>query len=145
MIPCTDFIPAYSELFKYLEEKKGVEAVDDFWNYLSDNFLDNLRDLVTEHGIRGCWLYWSHTLNEEAADFTMWIDEEKGEFGIDMHQCPSKGRLLSLEHVEPYHDYCRHCDVLYRRVLEPLGYECTTDLTDVDRAACSFIIRKKSD
>ncbi|MBN2310263.1 MAG: hypothetical protein JXR94_14910 [Candidatus Hydrogenedentes bacterium] len=142
MISCTDFIPAYSELFKFLEQKGGQEAVHDFWNYLSDRFLTNLRDLVAEHGIRGCWLYWSHTLNEEAADFTMELDEEAGEFSITMHQCPSKGRLLACSHLEPYHDYCGHCAILYKRVLEPLGYEYAIDLSEVDRAACRVVVRK---
>ncbi len=105
MISCTEFIAAYSELFKYLEKRGGKEAVLDFWNYLSDNFLGNLHDLVVENGIRGCWLYWSHTLNEEAADFTMELDEEAGEFRIIMHHCPSKGRLIEWKHVEPYPDY----------------------------------------
>ena len=112
MLPCSDFIPAYSELFKFLEARGGREAVEDFWNDLSDRFLGNLRELVREHGLRGCWLYWSHTLNEEAADFTMELDEEAGRFQIAMHHCPSMGRLLELEHLEPYADYCRHCDVL---------------------------------
>ena len=143
MISCTDFIPAYSELFKYLEKRGGREAVVDFWNHLSDHFLNNLRELVVEHGIRGCWLYWSHTLNEEAADFTMELDEEAGRFSIVMHQCPSKGLLLALDHVEPYHDYCGHCDVLYRRVLEPLGFECSCDLSETDSARCSFVVRDR--
>ncbi|MBN2294738.1 MAG: hypothetical protein JXM70_20080 [Pirellulales bacterium] len=143
MISCTEFIPAYSEMFKFLQRCGGVEAVDSFWEYLADNFLDNLRDLVKEHGIRGCWMYWSHTLNEEAADFTMTIDDEAGEFEIIMHHCPSKGRLLELNHVEPYHDYCRHCDVIYARVLEPLGYSCTADMSECKQARCRFTVRKK--
>lgn len=143
MISCTDFIPAYSELFKYLEKRGGKEAVVGFWEYLSDNFLNNLRDLVEKNGIRGCWMYWSHTLNEEAADFTMTLDEEQGEFIIDMHKCPSKGRLLELKHVEPYHDYCAHCDLLYRRVLEPLGYEYEYDSSGIDKASCRLIVRRK--
>ncbi len=143
MISCTEFIPAYSELFKFLEEKGGREAVLDFWNDLSDNFLTNLRDLVKEHGIRGCWLYWSHTLNEEAADFTMEFEEEAGEFIIEMHRCPSRGRLNELEHIEPYHDYCGHCAVLYARVLEPLGYEYTMDMSQVDKATCRCMVRPK--
>ncbi len=142
MIPCTEFIPAYSELFKYLEKKGGRAAVDDFWNYLSDNFLDNLRDLVTEHGIRGCWMYWTHTLNEEAADFTMEVDDEAQEFKISMHGCPSKGLLLNTKHIEPYYDYCGHCDVLYRRVLEPMGYTYDFDASECDKAKCSITIRK---
>ena len=145
MISCTEFIPAYSELFRYLEERGGEAEVVRFWEHLSDNFLHNLRDLVAEHGLRGCWMYWSHTLNEEAADFTMELDEDAGEFSITMHHCPSKGLLLNLEHMEAYHDYCGHCDVLYRRVLEPMGYECTCDLSRVDEAKCSFVIRQKGD
>lgn len=88
-------------------------------------------------------MYWSHTLNEEAADFTMTIDDEAEEFRIEMHRCPSKGRLMELDHVEPYHDYCGHCDVLYRRVLEPMGFECVADLSECDQARCSFVVRPK--
>ena len=33
--------------------------------------------------------------------------------------------------------------VLYRRVLEPLGYECVTDLSEVDQAKCSVLLRRK--
>ena len=143
MISCTEFIPAYSELFTYLEARGGRQAVLDFWYYLSDNFLGNLANAVKAHGIRGCLLYWSRTLNEEAADFTMTLDEEAGEFSIVMHHCPSKGRLLEYAHFAPYHDYCGHCDVLYRRVLEPLGFECLTDLTQCDKARCSVVIRTK--
>ncbi|MHB9126242.1 MAG: hypothetical protein ACYC4F_09880 [Armatimonadota bacterium] len=143
MISCTDFIPAYSELFKYLEDRVGTEAVDDFWNYLSDNVLGNLKSLVEENGIRGCWRYWSHTLNEEAADFTMELDEEAGEFKIVMHDCPSKGRLLKEKHIQPYHDYCRHCDVIYRPILESLGYEYIYDLSESDKAKCAMTIRRQ--
>jgi hypothetical protein len=87
-------------------------------------------------------MYWSHTLNEEAADFTMELDEEVGEFKIIMHNCPSKGRLLNFTHIEPYHNYCGHCGVLYRRVLEPMGYIYEYDMSNVDRAACALTIRK---
>lgn len=143
MIACTDFIPAYSELFKFLEQRGGKDAVEGFWHDISDRFLTNLRDLVAEHGIRGCWLYWNHTLNEEAADFTMELDEEAGRFRIEMHHCPSMGRLIQLEHVEPYQDYCRHCDVLYRRVLEPMGYRYEIDMSQCRQARCSLTITKQ--
>jgi len=143
MISCTEFIPAYSELFKFLEKKGGEQAVLDFWHFLSDTYLTSLKNLVAEHGIRGCWMYWSKTLNEEAADFTMELDEEAGELSITMHHCPSKGRLLALKHLKPYGNYCRHCDVLYRRVLEPLGFEYQIDLSRADRARCRVTVKAK--
>ena len=61
-----------------------------------------------------------------------------------MHRCPSMGRLLELEQVEPYHDYCGHCDVLYRRVLEPLGYRCEVDLSRCRQAACTLTVTRVS-
>lgn len=143
MISCTEFIPAYSELFGFLERKGGRKAVDEFWNYLSDTFLGNLRDHVSAKGIRGCWDYWSHTLNEEAADFVMELNEETGEFSIAMRACPSKGALLKIGHITPYHDYCAHCDALYRRVLEPLGYEYDIDRSQVDKARCKLVVKAR--
>ena len=141
MISCTEFIPAYSELFKYIEQKRNKGAVIEFWNYLSDAFLTNLKDLVETNGIRGCWMYWSQALSEEAADFTMELDEDAGEFSIAMHHCPSKGKLLEYKHIEPYRDYCEHCDVLYRRVLEPLGFKYEIDLSQTDKAQCHITVK----
>lgn len=144
MISCTQFIPAYSEFFKFLEAKDGKQAVIQFWEYLSDRYLkESLQAEVRENGIRGCWNYWSHSLNEEAADFTMELDEEAGVFTIRMHHCPSKGMLLGLEHMEPYHDYCGHCDLLYRRVLEPLGFRYEYDMSGCGEARCQVTITRK--
>jgi hypothetical protein len=145
MISCTEFIPAYSALFQALEDRGGVAAVEAFWDYLSEEYLGTLRDLVAEHGIRGCWLYWSHTLREEAADFTMTLDEEQGVFVIDMHVCPSKGRLLATPHFTPYPDYCRHCDRLYRNILAPLGYDYELELSHCDEASCRLVVRREED
>lgn len=136
MISCTEFIPAYSELFRYIDKRGGYDKVVNYWKHISEAGLGQLESLVKENGIRGCYMYWSHTLNEEAADFTMTLDEENGVFTIDMHYCPSKGRLLEFDHFDPYERYCDHCDVLYRNVLEPLGYVYETDYTNIDRAAC---------
>ena len=143
MISCTEFIPAYSELFKFLEKKGGKEAVVDFWKYLSEKYLtDSLKKSVEEEGIKGCFTYWNHTLNEEAADFEMILCEEKGEFTIEMFKCPSKSLLLETDHIEPYKDYCEHCDWLYRLILEPLGYSYETDLSKCGEAKCKLIIKK---
>jgi ATP-dependent helicase YprA (DUF1998 family) len=143
MISCTEFIPAYSELFNYLHERGGKEAVVRFWQNLSDAFLTNLRDLAASKGLAGCYEYWSRTLCEEAADFRMVLDEEKDIFTIEMRRCPSKGRLLEIDSITPYPGYCEHCDVLYRRVLEPLGFEYDIDLSQSDHARCLLTVKKK--
>ena len=144
MISCTEFIPAYSELFKFLHAQGGKDEVIRFWEHLSDSLLTNLRDLAAAKGVAGCFEYWSHTLTEEAADFRMVVDEEKGVLETEMRHCPSMGRLNELKHIEPYEHYCEHCDTLYRRVLEPLGFEYHIDLSTCKEARCKLSLKKKN-
>ena len=144
MISCTEFIPAYSELFTYLENKLGRGEVDRFWTHLfkPDGKGIPLVNHVKEEGIRGCFTYWAKSLNEEAADFTMYLNEKAGWFMIKMHRCPSKGRLLSLKDtigITPYHDYCLHCDH-YREAVAKAGLEYLYNFEGIDRASCSIII-----
>lgn len=144
MISCTEFIPAYSELFTFLENEYGRAEVDKFWTYLfePDGKGIPLVNFVKKEGIRGCFSYWSGSLNEEAADFDMYLNEKAGWFMIDMHHCPSKGRLLKLEKeigIVPYHDYCLHCDH-YRQAVKSVGLEYHYDFRNTDHAACTNMI-----
>lgn len=144
MISCTEFIPAYSELFSYLDEKFGRKEVDRFWRYLfqPDGKGIPLINHVQKEGIRGCFTYWAGSLNEEAADFTMYLNEKRGFFMLDMHQCPSKGRLLQLKEdigITPYYDYCLHCDS-YRSAVERIGLKYIYNFRGVDKASCSILI-----
>ena len=104
--------------------------------------LNLIRDLAEKKGLAGCFEYWSHTLNEEAADFRMSLDEENSIFEIEMRYCPSMGRLLEEKHMEPYKFYCEHCDILYRMVLEPLGFKYEIDLSKCNQAKCKLMVRK---
>ena len=123
MISCTEFIPLYSELFKYLEELGGHEEVVRYWEYISDTYVaELLGSAVSGKGLRGCWEYWAKSLSEEACDFRMELDEPEGTFSIDMRRCPSRGMLNALSHMEPYYDYCGHCAVLYSRQLKKIRH-----------------------
>ena len=144
MISCTEFIPSYSELFSYLEDNYGRAEVDAFWKYLfvPDGKGIPLISFVEKEGIRGCWSYWAGTLNEEAADFTMWLNEKRGFYYSVMRKCPSKGRLLQLKDeigITPYHDYCLHCDS-YRSAVEKVGLKYIYNFDGIDEAACSMLI-----
>jgi len=144
MISCTEFIPCYSELFTHLEEKYGRDEVDRFWEYLFKPTGEGipLINFLKEEGIRGCWSYWAGTLNEEAADFTMYLNEKRGFYMDIMHRCPSKGRLLELKEeigIEPYPDYCLHCDH-YRAAIEKVGLKYIFNFIGTDQAACSELV-----
>lgn len=143
MISCTEFIPAYSEGFKFIESFGGREDLEKFWAELSHLYLrDSLDKSIAEEGLKGCYSYWSHSLNEEAADFTMSLDEEKGEFCLQMHLCPSQKMLLDLKHIAPYPSYCDHCSALYRPVVEKYGLSYQEEI-DAANASCQITIKKK--
>lgn len=144
MISCTEFIPAYSELFSFIEELSGRSGVDDFWTYLFEPTGEGipLINHIKEEGIKGCFTYWKGSLNEEAADFTMYLNEKAGWFMLKMHHCPSKGRLLELKDelgITPYPDYCLHCDH-YRSAVTKAGLEYLYNFEGVENASCSIII-----
>lgn len=144
MISCTEFIPSYSELFKYIDHRYGYSAVQAFWTYLftPDGKGIPLVNFVKKEGLRGCLNYWMGTLKEEASDVTLTLNEKQGWYKMDMHYCPSKGRLLKLRDelgIEPYKHYCDHCDH-YRAALNLGGLDWIYDFTGTDHAACSNII-----
>ena len=147
MISCTVFIPLYSEFFKYLEKRDGHNAVMDYWIHISDK---NIGDKTNPNslaykceklgGYEGAVAYWGHTLTEEACDLLRIYNKEKGFIYSHMRHCPSRGMLNELSHVEPYHDYCQHCNVIYRPVLEKYGLTSRRDNSWVDNAECRSII-----
>lgn len=150
MISCTEFIPLYSEFFKYLEKRGGHDAVMEYWIYISDNSIgdkSNPNSLISfierDGGFLGAVNYWNHTLTEEASDLYSIVDLDKKYYYKHMRHCPSRGRLNSLEHIEPYHDYCEHCNVIYSRVLEKYGIVFERDHSKVDRAECFSLLYEK--
>lgn len=150
MISCTEFIPLYSEFFKYLEARGGHDAVMDYWIHISDysiGDLSNPNSLAYKcekfGGFEGAKAYWGHTLTEEACDLLN-IHDLKNRFTYEhMRHCPSRGMLNSLEHIEPYYDYCEHCNVIYARVLEKYGIEYIRDDSTKANAECRSILYEK--
>lgn len=143
MISCTDFIPAYSELFSFLDENYGRGEVEKFWEYLfkPDGKGIPLINFAKKDGLRGCWNYSNGTLSEEAADCTRYFSESNGWIKNEMHYCPSKGRLLELEReigLVPYYGYCDHCNY-YQASYNEVGLMQIRDHTHVDEAKCTSI------
>ena len=144
MISCTEFIAAYSELFRFLDDKYGRAEVDKLWEFLFAPTGKGipLINFVKRDGIKGCVDYWSGTLTEESADVTFIYNLKDGWLYKEMHHCPSKGRLLALKEthgIEPYRDYCDHCDY-YRAALEKEGLTWIRNHLAVGEAGCSSLI-----
>ena len=143
MISCTEFIPLYSEFFKYLEKRGGHDAVMDYWIHISDTFIGDITNpnslaykCEKLGGFEGAVAYWGHTLTEEACDLFEIEDRNEKVKYSHMRHCPSRGMLNALSHVEPYYDYCSHCNVIYARVLEKYGVVYERDNSEIEHAEC---------
>jgi len=143
MISCTEFIPLYSEFFKYLEKHSGSDAVMEYWIHISDTVIGNKSNpnslaykCEKYGGFDGAIAYWGHTLTEEACDLLEMEDHKNKVKYSHMRRCPSRGMLNELSHVQPYHDYCSHCNVIYARVLEKYGIVYERDNSEVANAEC---------
>lgn len=136
MISCTEFIPAYSELFKYIDETSGRQAVYDFWNSLFQPKNSPLNHLIPKYGkMGGCWENWYVVFTEEACDNTMLNNEAEGYQACCMHHCPSKGRFKKLGYLEPFEEYCKHCDS-YQIVFDKYGIQSQMDYRGNEDAKC---------
>lgn len=138
MISCTEFIPAYSELFKFIDQKSGRQAVYDYWNWLFQPEKSPLNDLLAEHGMMGIWKNWYVVYTEEACDNTMIQNLREGWHASCMHSCPSKGRFDKLGYMEPFDEYCKHCEC-YDITFKKYGIESVGDSRGEDRASCRGI------
>ena len=150
MISCTEFIPLYSEFFKFLQKKDGTDAVMKYWIHISDTSIGdktNPNSLAYKcemlGGYEGAKAYWGHTLTEEACDLYEITNDKLKYYYSHMRHCPSRGMLNALEHVTPYHNYCEHCNVIYSRVLEKYGIVYERDHSKIDNAECSSILYEK--
>ena len=140
MISCTEFIWAYNELFKYLEEKDCEQQVIEFWKGISDEFLENLREYIREDGLEGMHKYWSHTLGEEGGRWHLTLHDDA--FIIDMHECPSAKKIHESGRVEPYEKYCEHCKWLYPPLIREFGYDVNYDIISCERGQCRMTVKK---
>ena len=139
MISCTEYIPAYSELFKFMDRRSGRQAVYDYWARFFDPKEFPLGRQVARSGLKGCFDYWEVIFSEEACDSTMIYNEAEGWLTMCMHACPSKGRFQKLGYLEPFDEYCRHCDG-YDAIVAAYGLKRYTDYRGTDRAACRMLI-----
>lgn len=147
MISCTEFIPLYSEFFKYLDKRGGYDAVLQYWYHISDT---SLGDKTNPHsmasfmerlgGFEGARAYWGHTTSEEACDMCGILNLQERYSYSQMNYCPSRAMLNELKHIEPYEHYCEHCKIIYSRVLEKYGVVYERDHSHVHEARCSSLL-----
>lgn len=137
-----DYIVAYNETFRYVEERFGSAALKDMFSAISDQWCVHLDECVRRGGIGGCMEYWGGgenggTLGREKAACTISIKD--GVFSIEMNECPSVKELRERG-KEPYAGkttYCDHCRALYAPVLGRYGLSFDVDIRYGEDGSCT--------
>ena len=139
MISSNEFILFYNEMFKYLDNEFGKKEVQKLWEGIKNTYCKKIDDLIGKKGLKGMYEYWSKTLKEEGGKYHITLTDN--EFIIDMHYCPSVGKLLNT-HVEPYYDYCGHCTALFKEIIVKHGFEYNYYIINKNKGECRLHVRK---
>ena len=121
MICDETFIEFYNETFKFINDACGQDRLEDYWLKINNIVLGDLLALLKEKGLLGAYEYWSKTLNAEGAKFELQFLNDR--LTLRMWECPS---IKCLK--EPYRDYCKHCDVMYRPIFKEAGFKYTIEV-----------------
>lgn len=141
MIGCYDFCGHYDWTFEWLRKKGGEELVREYWREaIASDSQQHAMELISREGIEGMKKYWGHTLDEEAAGYTMTATDHV--YRIDMHRCPSKGFLISNGIVQ-FADYCDHCIGWIGPIMEKAGF--VVDHEHNHQGQCWWEMRKADD
>ncbi|MFV0338730.1 MAG: hypothetical protein ACK5LK_10880 [Chthoniobacterales bacterium] len=140
MIGTYDFCGHYEWTFDWLEKQGGEKLLREYWDEaISQDSQRHARALIAQ-GIEGMKKYWTHTLDEEAADYAFTADDKH--FRADMHACPSKGFLIK-NGLEQHHDYCDHCMGWIGPAMKDSGF--VIDHEHNHHGKCWWEFRKKDD
>lgn len=120
MVVAPNFVVAYGKLFDFLCRQGGTEEVKNFCILFSDCIAKEITEKIQARGLSGAFEHWGFTLPREGATCKITLDVKEGlqVLDIQMYNCPSVKQLDT-----PNKLYCSHCDTLYRRILEQLGYD----------------------
>jgi len=141
MLGCYDFCGHYDWTFEWLRQQGGESLMRAYWEEaIAGDSQRHAADLIEELGFEGMRKYWAHTLEEEAAGYT--LTEGDQVIRIDMHDCPSKGFLLQ-NNISHSPDYCDHCIGWIGPVMEKSGF--TIDHEHNHCGKCWWEMRRTSD
>ncbi len=139
MIPSDHFVKFYNEVFKFLE-RKGPEAIAEYYRTISRHQESHCLKLFTEKGLQGMYEYWSKIKIEENCDCDMWFDGPDV-LKFAMHGCPSLGKVLDND-AGASAIYCNHCPGWVLPIMTKAGFYCVYDLVATDIPRCQMAIFK---
>ena len=103
MIPSDHFVRFYNEVFKFLDERDGLQP---YYEEISRHQELHCLEQFRSKGLQGVYEYYQKIRVEENCVLDMKL--EKDRMVSTMERCPSLSKVLDCD-AEPCVKYCEHC------------------------------------
>lgn len=126
----------YNLLFKMAEEDYGYSELEKMWETMALT-LNELNTLVSKKQIDGCLEYWKPKV-EKWKDATIRQAPNSKMIVMTIPECPAMKAIDNPSQV-----YCKHCEVMYNKILRPYNIRFRTLKLNKDNKGCLTVIEQK--
>ena len=130
MIPSDHFVRFYNEVFKFLDEKGGLQA---YYEEIGRHQELHCLELFRGKGLRGVYEYYRKIYKEENCEGDLIFNGH--ELIIGMSRCPSLSKALDND-AGVCRKYCLHCPGWTGRLYAKAGLYQVFDLMGLDNPQC---------
>ena len=130
MIPSDHFVRFYNEVFKFLDERNGLEP---YYEAVSRKVDIGYQPLLKAKGLRGVYEYYLRIRKEENCDMDLILNDH--EVILNMHVCPSLSKAINND-AGPCLKYCLHCPGWTLGVYQRAGLYQVYDIMGLTNPQC---------
>ena len=130
MIPSDHFVRFYNEVFKFLDEKQGLEP---YYAHISSHQEFHCLDVFSRDGIKGMYDYYVKIRKEENCGLEMDLSEDM--LAKRMVLCPSLSKALDND-AGACSKYCLHCPGWLLPLAKKAGIKMIYDMMEPDQPHC---------
>ena len=130
MIPSDHFVRFYNEVFKFLDEKNGLQA---YYEEISRHQELHCLELFRSKGLRGVYEYYQKIYKEENCQGEVILNGH--ELILKMDRCPSLSKALDND-AGACRKYCLHCPGWTSDIYRKAGLYQVYDLMGLDDPQC---------
>ena len=130
MIPSDHFVRFYNEVFKFLDERGGLQA---YYEEISRHQEHHCLELFRSKGLKGVYEYYLKIYKEENCQGPLSLNDHELILGMD--RCPSLSKVLDND-ATASEKYCLHCPGWTTPLYQKAGLFQIYDMMEQDKPRC---------
>ncbi|HHV81700.1 MAG: hypothetical protein KBI34_06735 [Dictyoglomi bacterium] len=127
-----DFHGAISCAFQFLDERYGIDVLDEFLEQVGKNCYRELIFKINQDGLLAIEEYWNRIFTLEDGEFK--IDRDEDSITLELKRCPAISHLLEVGYPV-YRDFCRQTRMINSIIAKETGLEYTVE-SQQNKACC---------